>query len=129
MNAQKATCSSTLKDSKFPPYIMLNPGGTESEGTSVMKVCPCTYCSLNGYHHTPMQPLECFLSARRRSLKIQRNMKLEALRSHRAKPFVDGKEKIGIEQFSDEKFALSPWGKGGMDIFIGNICQEKGKCC
>ncbi|XP_028760616.1 uncharacterized protein LOC114719300 [Neltuma alba] len=47
LNAQRATCSSTLKDSKFPPYLMLNPGATESEGTSVRKVCPYTYCSLN----------------------------------------------------------------------------------
>ena len=38
-----------LKDSKFPSYLMLNPGRTESEGTSVTKVCPYTYCSLNGH--------------------------------------------------------------------------------
>ncbi|KAK9912923.1 hypothetical protein M0R45_036756 [Rubus argutus] len=35
--SQKATCSSTLKDSKFPNYLMISPGGTEAEGTSVMK--------------------------------------------------------------------------------------------
>ncbi|KAL6184105.1 hypothetical protein ACLB2K_045509 [Fragaria x ananassa] len=66
VNIQKATCSSTLKDSKFPEYLMISPGGTEAEGTSVMKVCPYTYCSLNGHHHQPVTPLKCFLSARRR---------------------------------------------------------------
>ncbi|XVF24216.1 hypothetical protein REPUB_Repub13aG0108600 [Reevesia pubescens] len=69
INVQRSTCSSTLKDPKFPSYLMLNPGGTESEGTSIMKVCPYTYCSLNGHHHTPLPPLKCFLKARRRSLK------------------------------------------------------------
>ncbi|KAG8479963.1 hypothetical protein CXB51_025011 [Gossypium anomalum] len=79
MNVQKATCSSTLKDSKFPAYLMLNPGGTEYEGTSIVKVCSYTYCSLNGRHHAPLPPLKCFLKARRRSMKVQRSMKVEAL--------------------------------------------------
>lgn len=85
MNAQRSTCSSTMKDSKFPPYLMLSPGATESEGTSVMKVCPYTYCSLNGHHHSPLPPLKCFLSARRRLLKTQKSMKMEALSPRRAK--------------------------------------------
>lgn len=85
MNAQRATCSSTLKDSKFPPYLMLNPGATESEGTSVMKVCPYTFCSLNGHRHAPLPPLKSFLSARRRMLKTQRSVKLEALSPRRLK--------------------------------------------
>ncbi|XP_065868472.1 calmodulin binding protein PICBP-like [Euphorbia lathyris] len=75
VDVQKATCSSTLKDSKFPAYLMLNPGGTESEGTSVVKVCPYSYCSLNGHHHTPSPPLKCFLKAKRRSLKNQKSSK------------------------------------------------------
>lgn len=83
MNAQRATCSSTLKDSKFPPYLMLNPGATESEGTSAMKVCPYTYCSLNGHRHAPLPPLKSFLSARRRILKAQKSMKLSALSPRR----------------------------------------------
>ncbi|GMH05092.1 hypothetical protein Nepgr_006932 [Nepenthes gracilis] len=86
LRGQKATCSSTLKDSKFPPYLTLNPGGTESQGTSAMKVCPYTYCSLNGHHRSPVPPLKCFLSARRQVLKIQKIMKLEALSSHKDKP-------------------------------------------
>ncbi|KAL0290505.1 UNVERIFIED_CONTAM: Calmodulin binding protein PICBP [Sesamum angustifolium] len=32
LDAQRATCSSTLKDCKFPDYLSLNPGGTEAEG-------------------------------------------------------------------------------------------------
>ncbi|KAL8204318.1 hypothetical protein R6Q57_009941 [Mikania cordata] len=65
MEAQRATCSSTLKESKFPNYLQLDPG----DGTSAMKVCPYSYCSLNGHHHAPVPPLKCFLSARRRAQK------------------------------------------------------------
>ncbi|XP_057456463.1 uncharacterized protein LOC130747516 isoform X1 [Lotus japonicus] len=75
---EKATCSSTLKDSKFPTYLMLNPGGTESEGTSVMKVCRYTYCSLNSHHHARLPQLNSFMSARRRLLETQKSVKLEA---------------------------------------------------
>lgn len=76
LDAQRATCSSTLKDCKLPAYLSLSPGGTESVGTSVIKVCPYTYCSLNGHHHAPLPPLKCFLSARRRAVKAQRIVKL-----------------------------------------------------
>ncbi|CAK9175093.1 unnamed protein product [Ilex paraguariensis] len=79
LDVQRATCSSTLKDSNFPDYLKLNHGGTESEGTSVMKVCPYTYCSLNGHYHTPLPPLKCFLSARRRVMKTQKSIKLGCL--------------------------------------------------
>ncbi|CAL1411714.1 unnamed protein product [Linum trigynum] len=73
---RKSTCSSTMKDSKFPPYLVLDDGGSEAEGTSALKVCPYTYCSLNG-HHRP--PLNCFLKAKRRSLKAQTSVKLGSL--------------------------------------------------
>ncbi|KAJ0809928.1 putative calcium/calmodulin-dependent protein kinase [Helianthus annuus] len=79
VDSQRATCSSTLKDSKFPDYLRLNDGGTELDGTSAMKVCPYTYCSLNGHHHAPVPPLKCFLSARRRALKTQKGFKLGCL--------------------------------------------------
>ncbi|KAJ0957143.1 putative calcium/calmodulin-dependent protein kinase [Helianthus annuus] len=79
VDSQRATCSSTLKDSKFPDYLQLNDGGTELDGTSAMKVCPYTYCSLNGHHHAPVPPLKCFLSARRRALKTQKGFKLGCL--------------------------------------------------
>ncbi|RWR74689.1 midasin [Cinnamomum micranthum f. kanehirae] len=85
LNANRATCSSTLKDSKFPAYVDLHPEGTELEGTSVMKVCPYTYCSLNGHLHAALPPLKHFLSARRRLLKTQKSMKLKALSSPRQK--------------------------------------------
>jgi hypothetical protein len=85
-DAQKPTCSSTLKDSKFPNYLTLSPGSTEAEGTSAMKVCPYTYCSLNGHHHAALPPLKCFLSARRRVLKTQKSFKLGCLSPRRTKP-------------------------------------------
>ncbi|GMN53294.1 hypothetical protein TIFTF001_022431 [Ficus carica] len=108
----RATCSSTLKDSKFPSYLMLNHGGTESEGTSVMKVCPYTYCSLNGHHHphASLPPLKRFLSARRRSLKNQKSLKL-------AVPTDNGIKGIDEEDVAE---------KVGMDFFI-EIYAEKTK--
>ncbi|KAH0855337.1 LOW QUALITY PROTEIN: hypothetical protein HID58_013772 [Brassica napus] len=59
--SQRATCSSTLKDSKFPEYLMVNHDGTddgEVSGTSVLRVCPYTYCSLNGHLHKQYPPFE-----------------------------------------------------------------------
>ncbi|OAY53460.1 calmodulin binding protein PICBP [Manihot esculenta] len=105
MDVRKATCSSTLKDLKFPAYLMLNPGGTEAEGTSVMKVCPYTYCSLNGHHRSPLPPLKCFLKARRRAMKVQKSAKLDVLSPCRAKVFGDGTEEIRnqLPIFSDDK--------------------------
>ncbi|KAJ3687942.1 hypothetical protein LUZ61_017106 [Rhynchospora tenuis] len=77
LNLNRATCSSTLKDSKFPKALDLNTGGTESEGTSVMRVCPYTYCSLNGHVHEPMPPLKSFLASKRKLIKTQQSMKLK----------------------------------------------------
>ncbi|CAA0375546.1 unnamed protein product [Arabidopsis thaliana] len=79
--SQRATCSSTLKDSKFPEYLMLNHGETfdQVNGTSVLKVCPYTYCSLNGHLHAAQYPpLKSFISLRRQSLKSQKSVKMEA---------------------------------------------------
>ncbi|KAG6436812.1 hypothetical protein SASPL_101714 [Salvia splendens] len=59
VDAKTATCSSTLKDSKFPPFLSLN-----KKGHSDIKVCPYTYCSLNGRHHPP---LSSFISAARQA--------------------------------------------------------------
>ncbi|XP_033148148.1 calmodulin binding protein PICBP isoform X2 [Brassica rapa] len=77
--SQRATCSSTLKDSKFPDYLMLHHDGTDDEvsGTSVLKVCPYTYCSLNGHLHKQYPPLKSFISSRRRSLKSQKKASKE----------------------------------------------------
>ncbi|XVF84090.1 hypothetical protein PTKIN_Ptkin16aG0546800 [Pterospermum kingtungense] len=130
IDVERATCSSTLKDSKFPAYLMLNPGGTESEGTSIIKVCPYTYCSLNGHHHTPLPPLKCFLKARRRSLKTQRSMKMEAaLRQRRVKVSADG----APEEFDEEEQVdlgnslVSPlMQEGPMDFFIEIYAKGKG---
>ncbi|XP_010277613.1 PREDICTED: uncharacterized protein LOC104612010 [Nelumbo nucifera] len=79
VDVDRATCSSTLKDSKFPACLTLSPGGTEAEGTSVFKVCPYTYCSLNGHYHAPVPPLKRFLSMRRRLLKTQKSLRLRGL--------------------------------------------------
>ena len=137
LKAQRSTCSSTLKESKFPSYLMLNPGGTESEGTSVKKVCPYTYCSLNGHHHAPLPSLKCFLSARRRLLKTQKSMKMEALSPRRAKPSSEGLEEIGTAKvvFDDKPafqeadiVSLTPpplLQDTGMDFFIEIFAKGK----
>ncbi|WCJ39019.1 Plant calmodulin-binding protein-related [Euphorbia peplus] len=100
VDVQKATCSSTLKDSKFPAYLMLNPGGTESEGTSVLKVCPYSYCSLNGHHHAPSPPLKCFLKAKRRSLKNLKSSRMQVCLSPRKiEPSCDENEGVTTDFF------------------------------
>ncbi|KDP26216.1 hypothetical protein JCGZ_22462 [Jatropha curcas] len=73
---QTATCSSILKDSNFPDHLELQPGGSESEGISVLKVCPYSYCSLHGHRNAPLPPLRRFISMRRRQLKTQKSIKL-----------------------------------------------------
>ncbi|KAG5242589.1 calmodulin binding protein [Salix suchowensis] len=82
---QKNTCSSAIKDSKFPNHLELQPGGSESEGNSIVKVCPYSYCSLHGHHHSDVHQLKRFVSMRRRLLKTQRSMKSESRSSRRAK--------------------------------------------
>ncbi|KAJ6332119.1 hypothetical protein OIU76_010495 [Salix suchowensis] len=84
-STQKNTCSSAIKDSKFPNHLELQPGGSESEGNSIVKVCPYSYCSLHGHHHSDVHQLKRFVSMRRRLLKTQRSMKSESRSSRRAK--------------------------------------------
>ncbi|XP_031488820.1 calmodulin binding protein PICBP [Nymphaea colorata] len=94
----RSTCSSTIKDSKFPDYLDLHPGGTESEGTSIFKVCPYTYCSLNGHFHKPLPPLKHFISARRRLLKTQKSVKMKGSIPRRIKNAKEVKKKIDTGQ-------------------------------
>ncbi|KAL5827252.1 hypothetical protein ACOSQ3_019087 [Xanthoceras sorbifolium] len=135
MKAQRGTCSSTLKDTKFPAYLSLSPGATEAEGTSTIKVCSYTYCSLNGHHHTPLPPLKCFLSARRRMLKTQKSMKLDALSRSRVKPVdekIDGGQVTFVDKpaaYKEASFDGSPRSplekEGGMDFFIEIYAKNK----
>ncbi|ONI20694.1 hypothetical protein PRUPE_2G029500 [Prunus persica] len=128
MNVQRATCSSTLKDTKFPDYLVINPGGTEAEGTSVMKVCPYTYCSLNGHHHSPVPPLKCFLSAKRRSLKTQKMMKRQALSPRGMKQSNDGVKEIDLQRmlFDDNDKNADPMKhEVGLDFFVEIYATRK----
>ncbi|KAH0454859.1 hypothetical protein IEQ34_016783 [Dendrobium chrysotoxum] len=96
-NVNRATCSSTLKDSKFPSALELNHGATEAEGTSKIRVCPYTYCSLNGHMHEPLPPLKCFISARRKLLKTQRSLKVKGLLSFKTSLLQKEREMIDDE--------------------------------
>jgi len=121
----RATCSSTLKDSSFPSYLMLNPGGTELEGTSVMKVCSYTYCSLNGHHHhADLPPLKTFMSSRRRVLK---RVKLEALspRSRRLKATTGETEKNDSDVEKSAFDSKPKYDETAMDFFIEIYANEK----
>ncbi|KAM7266918.1 hypothetical protein ACFE04_009084 [Oxalis oulophora] len=119
MKSQNPTCSSTLKDAKFPLFLELNHGGTEAEGTSAMKVCPYTYCSLNGHHHPPLPPLKCFMSAKRRALKMQKSFKLGALSPRSAKPRAKTEE---ID--SSEDFFVEIYGKTEDPDTFGDIYRD-----
>ncbi|KAK1696845.1 hypothetical protein QYE76_013542 [Lolium multiflorum] len=79
----RPTCSSTLKDAKFPRALDLAPGATDAEGPAAMRVCPYTYCSLNGHAHAPAVPLRSFLASRRRLIKTQQSMKHKGVSAFR----------------------------------------------
>ncbi|XP_052173049.1 calmodulin binding protein PICBP-like isoform X2 [Diospyros lotus] len=80
-SVNRATCSSALKDAKFPHRVGLHPGEMESETISGMKICKYNYCSLHGHHHSSPTPLKRLLSRRRRLQQTRKSMKL---RSHPA---------------------------------------------
>ncbi|XP_008776637.2 uncharacterized protein LOC103696713 [Phoenix dactylifera] len=123
----RATCSSTLKDSKFPKVLNLNPGGTESEGTSIMKVCPYTYCSLNGHMHKSLPPLKHFLSARRRLLKTQKSMKLKGRSSFRKRSLRKGRgaERINVSSAPSELKITPLIEEAGNDFFVDIYARPK----
>ncbi|KAM7530022.1 hypothetical protein LguiB_033432 [Lonicera macranthoides] len=74
LNLERATCSSTLKDSKFKKEIELHEGENEIERISVMKVCPYHHCSLNGHCHGPEPvPKKPFLRRKKHLMKIQKS--------------------------------------------------------
>ncbi|KAI3682993.1 hypothetical protein L1987_83431 [Smallanthus sonchifolius] len=126
VDAQRATCSSTLKESKFPDYLQLDPGGTELDGTSTIKVCPYTYCSLNGHHHNPVPPLKCFLSSKRRAMKTQKGFKLGCLSPRQIKPSikkVDVTEPEG-KDLDWEEGICSDSGDGLQDI-SGSVTEDE----
>lgn len=100
--SQRATCSSTLKDSKFPDYLMLHDDEAVS-GTSVLKVCPYTYCSLNGHLHKQYPPLKSFISSRRRSLKSQK----KACKEDVVEMYVEEKKEYEVEVGTQISEALS----------------------
>ncbi|KAJ0978025.1 hypothetical protein J5N97_013499 [Dioscorea zingiberensis] len=101
----RATCSSTQKDNKFPKALDLNPGGTEAEGTSVKKVCPYNYCSLNGHRHDePLPPLKSFLSAIRQSFKTEQRMKSKKKEMDTGQKVTGLKIQPLVEEFGDDFF-------------------------
>jgi len=133
----RATCSSALKIFKFPEHHMLNPGGIKSEGASIMKVCPYTYCSLNGNQDTPLPQSNRIMSAKRGLLKTRKNIKMEA--PERLKVSCETRKEVDIEPIvSDGKPACDEPHKGdliinhliheiGMDLFIKANAKEREK--
>ncbi|KAI0497518.1 hypothetical protein KFK09_020749 [Dendrobium nobile] len=117
-NVNRATCSSTLKDSKFPSALELNHGATEAEGTSKIRVCPYTYCSLNGHIHEPLPPLKCFISARRKLLKTQRSLKVKGLLSF--KTSLLQKERKMIDDELEDEIIKNP-----SDLFVEIITMPQ----
>lgn len=76
VSVDRATHSSTLKDTKFPDPVQLHSGGAEPEEVSAVKVCRYHHCSLHGHcheNHEPVPPLKQFVYKRRQSLKKQRS--------------------------------------------------------
>lgn len=79
------------------------------------KVCPYTYCSLNGHRHADLPPLKNFVTAKRRLLKKQKSNMLDALSPRKSNMKVPcdtrSGSKIGtdgfIEIYAKEKEAES----------------------
>ncbi|KAG2687269.1 hypothetical protein I3760_09G043100 [Carya illinoinensis] len=130
----KATCSSILKDSKFPNSLELElqPGEHESTGTSFMNVCTYTYCSLHGHHHNAAPPLRRFISMRRRLPKTQKSMKRQCQFSNGKR---SGNRKKGLQAnqmlhngdlaVANATKAISPVKqKDGRDLFVKNQAEE-----
>ncbi|KAJ8562760.1 hypothetical protein K7X08_031212 [Anisodus acutangulus] len=69
----KATCSSTIKDSKFKEHVEFQPGKTESDRMSKFKVCSYHHCSLHGGHYDDPSPPVKRVYRRRRLLKSQKS--------------------------------------------------------
>ncbi|CAN0907914.1 Calmodulin binding protein PICBP [Linum grandiflorum] len=69
----RSTCSSALRDSKLATKNQDNSNSNEVNAST--KVCPYSYCSLHGHHHSSDQvpiTLKRFVSMRRRWLKPQK---------------------------------------------------------
>ncbi|XP_010517202.1 PREDICTED: uncharacterized protein LOC104792693 [Camelina sativa] len=123
--SQRATCSSTLKDSKFPEYLMLNHGETYDQvnGTSILKVCPYTYCSLNGHlHSVQYPPLKSFISSKRQSLKSQKSVNMEASKEEFVKISVE--EKKEFEHGSGSAFEADIYTQISETVSEGAPCSE-----
>ncbi|KAJ8565110.1 hypothetical protein K7X08_001570 [Anisodus acutangulus] len=71
----KATCSSTIKDSKFKEHVEFQPGKTESSRMSKFKVCSYHHCSLHGGHYDDPSPPVKRVYRRKRLLKSQKSIK------------------------------------------------------
>ncbi|WOK99122.1 hypothetical protein Cni_G07834 [Canna indica] len=124
-NVRRATCSSTLKDSKFPKVLDLSPGDKDVELTSIVKVCPFDYCSLNGHRHRHLHSLKRLPSARRRSLKTQRSVKLKRLSSVRKRSFRKGRRNISSGKIrSSQGSKFSPIIEEVTDDFFVEIYAE-----
>ncbi|XP_015089487.1 calmodulin binding protein PICBP-like [Solanum pennellii] len=77
-SSSKSTCSSTLKDSKFPQQVELHPGLNESDRISKVKVCSYHHCSLNKHSDDDPSPPVKRVYRRRRLLKPQKSIRLES---------------------------------------------------
>lgn len=73
----KATCSSTIKDSKFKEDVVFHPGQTESDRMSKFKVCSYHHCSLHGGHYDDPSPPVKRVYRRKRLLKSQKSIKVK----------------------------------------------------
>jgi len=106
---QSPTCSSTLKEMKFPTKLILDPGATEVEGGSVVKVCSYSRCSLNRHDHTP---LRCFLTSKRKLLTAQKVRPFTPVQdqaafklSYKGSDYLEGCNSVTVEV--DESFGKS----------------------
>lgn len=87
--AEKATCSSTIKQSRFNQHVQLQAGQTEAEKISLLKVCPYHHCSLHAHSQDHSSHAE------KQLVKPQISKKPRSLSKSKDKT-TSGKKKAGI---------------------------------
>lgn len=142
VGVERATYSSTLKDSKFPVPMELHPGEEEPEKSSAMKVCRYHHCSLHGHCHgsdDPAPPVKRFLYKRRQSLKKQKSAMPQTELIPRGKQSTNRKknlhksqlvpevevEPLNQERFNDRMAVSGVENKNGVDSHEDNYPNEE----
>ncbi|CAH9100752.1 unnamed protein product [Cuscuta europaea] len=106
--ADKPTCSSTIRNSKFPRNPSLKLGKSESDILQVYKVCPYHHCSLHGH----IQDSSTSSKRRgmvRKSTKLKKNLKQLTETNMDGNPDSEASNKSLLPPDSQKDKQMSMW--------------------